>query len=517
MSQEKIDGRKSVYAGAAVIAGTAVAAHAMGKVGLRAGCGKRNITKNQATSGVVKGKHRDVRVNDPLMAKALVLEDGDTKFVIIAMDVLAIGGVGDLSFSQGDAIRSKAAEVLDISEDYVMINASHTHLVCGQLSKDVVDLTVEAVRDAAASMEPVTVGAGKGFENTIAMNRRLRLTNGKHWTIRHANPCPPDEEVAGVGPMDPEVGILRVDRLDGRCLAIMYNYACHAFLGVPGRGVTGEFPAYASEVIEDTFEGCTALFIQGAGGDIMEVLYKDVARERDCRPLGMALGRATVESAEKIETKDGSLKVISTKLDLPARSDFERKFAEFDAEERVLLKSLAGTSLNCETFVPLYVKYNLDKGTPGYYSYRYIHEKEQGIEGLSQRDAEQRRNIAKYKKNLAVMEKLTRIGTNRGLLAGNQKKLGDRDTVRCHVQAIRIGDFHMVTFPAEVLVQVGLNIKEQSSKPNTFFAGFSNGYVEYAGIASEYECDADENYDSLLDRKWEPIFMKKALSMLEEL
>jgi hypothetical protein len=75
----------------------------------------------------------------------------------------------------------------------------------------------------------------------------------------------------------------------------------------------------------------------------------------------------------------------------------------------------------------------------------------------------------------------------------------------------------MVTFPAEVLVQVGLNIKEQSSKPNTFFAGFSNGYVEYAGIASEYECDADENYDSLLDRKWEPIFMKKALSMLEEL
>jgi hypothetical protein len=532
MSQKKTDGLKSICAGGAVIAGTAAMAYGMGKVGkkvsLKAGVGKRNITSNQATGmmddvamkaalGVSDAKHKGVRVNDPLMAKALVMEDGGTKFVMIAMDVIAIGGIGELSDSESAAIIKGSAEALGISEDNVMVNSSHTHLVGGQLSDDVVTLTIEAVKDAAANMEPVKVGAGKGFENTIAMNRRLRLKNGKHWAIRHANPCPPDDEVVGIGPMDPEVGILRVDRMDGRPLAIVYNYACHPYLGVPAKGVSGEFPAYASEVIEKKYEGCMALFIQGAGGDMTEVLYKDVNRERDCRPLGRALGRATVEAAEKIETKEGSLKVISTRMDLPGRKDFDEKFAELDAEEKKLAKSLAGTSLNCETFVPLYVKYNLDKETPAYYSYRYLQEKEQGIEGLAQMDAEQRRNIAKYMRNLHVMEKLTRIQANRALLLDNQNKLGGRDKVRCHVQAIKIGDFHMVTFPAEVLVGVGLNIKEQSSKPNTFFAGFSNGYIQYAGLASEYDCDAEENYDSLLAREWEPIFMKKALGMLDEL
>ncbi len=49
---------------------------------LRAGVAKSDITT--AAKGVV--------VNDPLYAKALVLDDGTTKLVIIAMDAVAIGG-----------------------------------------------------------------------------------------------------------------------------------------------------------------------------------------------------------------------------------------------------------------------------------------------------------------------------------------------------------------------------------------------------------------------------------------
>ena len=62
-------------------------------------------------------------------------------------------------------------------------------------------------------------------------NRRLKLKNGKEADVRHAYSLPPDEEVAEVGPIDPEIGILRLDRKDGRTLAVVYNFACHPIMG----------------------------------------------------------------------------------------------------------------------------------------------------------------------------------------------------------------------------------------------------------------------------------------------
>ena len=43
-------------------------------------------------------------------------------------------------------------------------------------------------------------------------NRRLKLKSGKEVDVRHAYSMPPDEDVAEVGPVDPEIGILRLKR-----------------------------------------------------------------------------------------------------------------------------------------------------------------------------------------------------------------------------------------------------------------------------------------------------------------
>ena len=51
---------------------------------LRAGAAKSDISRVE----------QGLRINDPVCAKALVLEQGDTKVAIIAMDVTAIGGIG---------------------------------------------------------------------------------------------------------------------------------------------------------------------------------------------------------------------------------------------------------------------------------------------------------------------------------------------------------------------------------------------------------------------------------------
>jgi hypothetical protein len=93
-------------------------------------------------------------------------------------------------------------------------------------------------------------------------NRRLKLNNGKEIDVRHAYSLPPDEEVAEVGPEDPEIGILRLDKMDGQTLRVVCNFACHSIQGVPGGHNASDLSDFASSVIEDNLSnGTIALFV----------------------------------------------------------------------------------------------------------------------------------------------------------------------------------------------------------------------------------------------------------------
>ena len=75
------------------------------------------------------------------------------------------------------------------------------------------------------------------------MNRRLRMKDDTQWTIRRTTPSPKDADVAGLGPVDPQIGLLRVDTAAGKPLALLYNFACHAYCGTPGGGIGADFRA----------------------------------------------------------------------------------------------------------------------------------------------------------------------------------------------------------------------------------------------------------------------------------
>ncbi len=139
--------------------------------------------------------------------------------------------------------------------------------------------------------------------------------------MRHAYSLPPDDEVAEVGPVDPQIGVLRLDRLDGRTLAVVYNFACHPIQGVPGGGNTADITGFASKVIEDNLsEGTVALFLQGCGGDINPVFYKDVDHPRSAEPLGNMLGLSTLQAVRKVECReDGRLTVLNETTRAAAR------------------------------------------------------------------------------------------------------------------------------------------------------------------------------------------------------
>jgi len=372
---------------------------------LRAGVAKSDITTS--AEGAV--------INDPLYAKALVLDDGSTQVIIIAIDAVAIGNIFDIKDEFLPELRGRIQKELSIPGRNVLVNASHTHPPCGLLCEDAeqVDRTFDAVSRALQNMVPVKVGAGVGHEDRFIINRTLRLKNGQGWTIRHANPCPPDEEVEGLGPIDPEIGILRIDRTDGRPLAVVYNYACHPLLGVPGGAITANFPGFASKVIEENLgNDAMALFLQGAGGDITEVLYKDVNRPRDAKPPGTMLGLSTLAALRDIQTKDARLSVASETVAFPRRTDAPERIEALQREQTELLESLRSTSLNIKTFLPLYIKYALSPDFPSDYSYRYMQAEKTGTDELVAMDSQNRANIEKYLSNIHAMEKLARIQDN---------------------------------------------------------------------------------------------------------
>ena len=477
-------------------------------VNLSAGVAKVDITDRGAGP-----------VNDPLYVKALVLRSETTTITIVTVDAVAIGEIGRIKNNYLATVRTRLQQELGILPTNILINASHCH---GVVAEDVDERTIQAVKLAAQNLVPVRIGVGVGHEDRIMENRRLRLKSGREADVRHAYSLPPDDSVAEVGPVDPEIGILKLDRLDGRRLAVVYNFAVHPIQGVPNGGNTADIIGFASKVIEEnSSDGTLALFLQGCGGDINPILYKDVDHPRSAEPLGNMLGLSTLQAVRKIECRDTDrLVVISELISLPRGDRTERIFS-MEAEQKRLMQSLKGTSLNLKTFIPMAVKYNISEQFPSYYSHAYLHDEQLGRDDLRKHDAENRRNMKQYIENIQIMEELTRVQTNLELLRKHQRSLIDsgKRMVEVEIAAVRVGEFFLATFPGELTVPIGLNLKKLAIHQHTFVAGYTNGYIYYAPTAEQLlnPGNAQEDCDCILAPEWQGIFERKIAALLARL
>ncbi|MDP6037781.1 MAG: hypothetical protein QGG64_04465 [Candidatus Latescibacteria bacterium] len=475
---------------------------------LYAGVGKVNISNTEAGP-----------VNDPLYVKALVLRDDITTVVLVTVDAVAIAEIGTIGNDYLATVRAQLYQELGIQAESVLINASHCH---GVVCEDVASRTVWAVKEAWQNVVPVHVGIGTGYEDRIMENRRLKLKDGREADVRHAYALPFDEDVDEVGPVDPEIGILRLDRQDGQTLAVVFNFACHPIQGVPGGGNSADLSGFACNVIEDNLsEGTIALFLQGCAGDVNPVLYKDVNNPRDAEPLGNMLGLSTLKALKKIQSREGgSLNVVREILELP-RADLVQHIDALQADQMRVLQSLQGTNLNLKTFLPLIVKYNLSSDFPSYSSHRYLHEKMMGRDDLKKLDADNRKHMDYYIQNIRTMEQLTRIQVNLNLLKKRhaQNVAAGKGTIEVEVMGLRIGEFVLITFPGELSVQIGLDIKKRSFHKHTFVAGVTNGYIYYTPTADQLvnRGGAQEDSDCLVAPEWQMLFEDKVAEILKRL
>ena len=82
-------------------------------------------------------------------------------------------------------------------------------------------------------------------------------------------------------PIDPSVGVLRVDDLDGNPIAVVFRYSAHPVtVGSRSQVASPDYPGPARDVLERSLGGL-ALFLQGCGGNVNPRV--GIGYEVDCR------------------------------------------------------------------------------------------------------------------------------------------------------------------------------------------------------------------------------------------
>jgi hypothetical protein len=472
----------------------------------------------EAGTAVVDVTDRTIPVHDTLHAKALILKEGDRTVVLLTIDAVALGELGRIKSDFLPQLRARIAKELGLAPENLLVNASHCH---GVLRVDFPELCFQVIKSAHARLVPVRAGVGSAQENSISENRRIHMRDGSEVDMRRAYSLPTDQAIASVGAIDPQIGLLRLDRLDGSNLALLYNFACHPIMNPPSSGNSADYPGIASAIIEEQLGG-TAFFIQGCAGDINPVHYKEVSQPADSTPYGNQLAVSVLRAARKLTTQpDSPLRFVHQNILLPRGADLTARITKLEAERLRLVQSLRATNINFKSFLPLLLQQKLNPEYPSQSAQSYLHERYVGKDSLAKLDAENRAAVETYLANLAIMEQITRLNTNVALLrmhlAQNQKAM--EKPLDVELTALRVGDFRLVTFPGELTSEIGMNIKKASGQPGTFVAGYTNGYIYYAPTAKQRLNTgyAQEDCDCLVAPEWQKAFESQALELLKGL
>jgi hypothetical protein len=322
------------------------------KAVLRAGIAKVDITP--AESLYMGGYDESGRpgpsdgVFGKIYIRALVFDDNINRLAFIEADMVS------LPHKEYSIIRKLISEKTGIQTENIILGCVHNHAAPvpseknagSEWSKNLNNNFIKAVKDAIADLEPVKTGGGKG-KSAIAMNRRKRMNdtisfitfdenNSSQSYGRYKTNDPVQiREMDGVyrlganpeGPIDDEVGIIRIDKISGVPKAVFINYACHGTsLGARNNKISPEWNGHMLEYIEKQIPGVTGIFAQGAAGDINPRFvggldgYKDNL-ENTAR-LGYEIGKEVVKAFGIIKTDIPLLpeiKIVQKDIELPKK------------------------------------------------------------------------------------------------------------------------------------------------------------------------------------------------------
>jgi neutral ceramidase len=379
---------------------------------MKAGTSKANITPpvGLELSGWSFGP--SVGIHDDLHTKVLALESGNDRAVIVTADLIGF------STEYADRIRSGIARKVGMGREFVLVSCSHTHSGPGTMKirqwgavdemyvETVISHILGAADMALRSMAEARIGTATGVVEGVAVNRRKRE----------------------LGPVDEQLGVMRIDDAQGTVRAVLMNYSCHPVAAHDWENlITADYPGYATRVIETIKgHGTTAMFTTGAAGDINPVAYHHI---KLAEKYGNMIGAEALKVAEAIDTDDRlEIRAATRIVELPVRK----------------LPSASE------------------------------------LQGLI---TELRAKIARMQ--CAADTDPHKLSDERIRLEWAQEALQllrgghEADSLKMEIQVLRLNDTAFVAIPGELFVEIGLNIKASSPFPYTFIVELANGSVNY--------------------------------------
>ncbi len=420
-------------------------------------------------------------IESDLTATVLVLAVGEAKLALIATDL------GLMSMTEAGRLREAVGTALGTPASHVLFNMSHNHSAPAlrewtamtdsaedaapraRYERDLGRWFVEAALEADGRLQPARVGTGWG-ESRIGVYRR-EVRDGRDVL----------GEVPG-HPIDSSVGVIRVDDLDGRPIAIAFRYSAHP-VTVGGRSAVAstDYPGPARDVLERSIGGL-ALFLQGCGGNVNPAV--GIGWEVDCRDtknrVGLELGGEALKVAAGIRTdrrpgERRQLGNIPNILFTPWEPVEDGPPARLEAvEDSIALEFVDLPSL----------------------------EEAKAILARWQQVLATRLQGDPQSWELRAAQKYEHWA--RGLVAAVED---GHPTCELRVQVLRVNDVVIAAMNVETFFETGLDIRARSPFADTFVLGYSNGVVSYLPRAEDHpeggwRLDEDYAVPDLIPQAW---------------
>lgn len=444
----------------------------------RAGTGIADITPTEFPTALAGGFQPiySSEVADPLKARALVLDDGATRFAFLVIDNCL------MPTELHEKIKDLVCEQTTLKREQICISTTHCHSAPAltgvhnataddKYVKTLPGRAVKAVVDACANMQPVRVGWGKAREPRYVFCRRFLMKPGTASTepsaftgIRedfaqmnpgHQNP----NSITRLGVPDQNVYVLALQTLDGKPFALFANYSTHYIDRGDRRVSSAYFGVFCSRIGEllKAPEQFMAIMSNGTSGDNNSNDYMNKAIKIQDKMFKAAddIAQAAQKAWNEIQFKDWvPLRTEESKLTLNIRKPSESDIAEANAY------------------------------------------------------------LAKMKKEGRTIKSRTDVYANETII---DSKLPPQRTIK--IQAIRIGDLGIVAIPCEVYNFTGHDIRANSPLEPTFVVSLANGYNGYIPTVESFELGGYTTWrtrTSILERTAEPKIRKEALDLLQK-
>jgi hypothetical protein len=462
----------------------ALAAAADEQSGLRAGTAAVDISPTVFPIQLRSGPSH--YVHDPLYVRAIAFENGTGRAVLAVVDAIGVGR------EMCDAVKTNVAEKTGWKTSEMLICGTHTHsapkggdTTPGRIAYEEKRASgiVQALTKAIESLEAAKVGFASDEEPSEVYNRRWFLKPG----TMGPNPfgqldqvrtnAPRDNLLEPAGPTDPAVCVVDVRTRRGKPLGLIANYALHYVGGIPtvteddgkivGMASADYFGQFAQLMPHRVSGGnppdnFVALMTNGASGDINNI---DFYRQRP--------PRAPFEQIRAVATKtaDAAWRAV-------------QKIEHYDEDPLVAVRQREVT-----------LDYRQPTEAQIEYARRILELRRKERDQLHKRAAQYANSIVRF---------------------------ADPEHPRSEnviIQAIRIGDQAIVTMPFEVLVEIGLEIKQRSPFPRTFLIELANGGYGYLPPPHQHELGGYETWlgTSRFEENASVLLTQNLLEMLNEL